>query len=60
MKNSLDGSSAVGPAFNGTYTISEKLDLKLIPENAAPLPVSIMHDSYLTLSCVCFTIHNND
>jgi hypothetical protein len=43
VRNDIDGSTAVGNAFSGTYTISEEISLTLAPQSDAPLPVSACH-----------------
>lgn len=42
IRNTLDGSTSVGPAFSGTFNLAEKIDMKLIPsaDRYNSLPVS--------------------
>ena len=40
IRNDLDGSTGVGPAFAGTFNLSEKIDIKQVSSSDA-LPVSL-------------------
>jgi len=44
IRNTLDGSTSVGPAFSGTFNLAEKIDMKLVPsaDRYNSLPVSLL------------------
>jgi len=41
VRNDLDGSTGVGPAFAGTFNLAEKIDIKQVSSSEA-LPVRLL------------------